>query len=598
MQLVLFIALICFVALFIIVAIRMHLKNKSKELTEKLLQISAYSEKSSYEQAQERLSKLNDAVFIDIPADLNNVFYGKIISAAQEKDFTNHYISYFQEAYSLVKKLETFNIAPSVTISNLIRDFGNIKRLVKQHNDTVINSLLDTHKDFFDHCLKYPLDKQQRRSIVSEEDNCLAVSSAGSGKTSSIVGKVKYLTEIKDIAPHRILLISYTNKAAAELTERMATNGLKGYTFHKLAIDIIGKETGVKPSICDNTDALFIDIYHTLLGNEDFKKSVVEYFIDYQTNEADWEQRKNERREKLSEQKNVQLKAMFPDMDGRTIYVRSEQEQKICFVLSSLGVQFRYEEPYEHQLADEMHSQYRPDFSIYFEQKGVPKRIYLEHFGVDEHGLVPAWFAKDKNITYEEANQKYNDGITWKKTAHEKFGTQLLVTSSADFHYSDIKDKLKKILTDVGVPIQEKTDEELYDLVLAESAWSESTFALAQAGKSGDIQYPSDSLNDVLENAAQKLNKHLTKARIHSSDVFYHEDNVDDHNDFYQKHGCVCVEMESFALFHNASILGKKAACLLTISDSLVTHAGASAEERQTSFNNMMEVALEAAIQL
>ena len=80
---------------------------------------------------------------------------------------------------------------------------------------------------------------------------------------------------------------------------------------------------------------------------------------------------------------------------------------------------------------------------------------------------------------------------------------------------------------------------ELYDLVLAESAWSESTFALAQAGKSGDIQYPSDSLNDVLENAAQKLNKHLTKARIHSSDVFYHEDNVDDHNDFYQKHGCV-----------------------------------------------------------
>lgn len=102
-------------------------------------------------------------------------------------------------------------------------------------------------------------------------------------------------------------------------------------------------------------------------------------------------------------------------------------------------MKFRYEEPYEHQLADEMHSQYRPDFSIYFKQGGVTKRIYLEHFGVDEHGLVPAWFAKDKGITYEEANQKYNDGITWKKTAHEKFGTQLLVTSSADFHYSDIR---------------------------------------------------------------------------------------------------------------------------------------------------------------
>ena len=474
----LFIWVICIIAISVIVIamVRTRLKNKSKELAEKLNHISAYSEKSNYEQARERLSALNERAFIDIPSDLNNGFSGRVISATQEKDFINHYKVHFQEAYSLLKKLEAFNITPSETISKFINDFGRINKLVKQHNDGVITFLLDTHRDFFDHCLKYPLDKQQRRSIVSEEDNCLVVSSAGSGKTSSIVGKVKYLTEIKGIAPERILLISYTNKAAAELTERMATNGLKGYTFHKLAIDIIGKTTGTKPSICDNTDSLFVDIYHKLLDKSSFKKSIVEYFIDYQTNEADWEQRKNERREQLSEQKNVQLKAMFPDMDGRAIYVRSEQEQKICFALSSLGVKFRYEEPYEHQLADEMHSQYRPDFSIYFKQGGVTKRIYLEHFGVDEHGLVPAWFAKDKGITYEEANQKYNDGITWKKAAHEKFGTQLLVTSSADFHYSDIRDKLRKLLAEAGVPIQEKTDEELYDLVLPKGSKQEKAF--------------------------------------------------------------------------------------------------------------------------
>ena len=473
-----FILVICIIAISVIVIamVRTRLKNKSKELAEKLNHISAYSEKSNYEQAKERLSALKEGAFIDIPSDLNNGFYGRVISATQEKDFINHYKAHFQEAYSLLKKLEAFNITPSETISKFINDFGRINKLVKQHNDGVITFLLDTHRDFFDHCLKYPLDKQQRRSIVSEEDNCLVVSSAGSGKTSSIVGKVKYLTEIKGIAPERILLISYTNKAAAELTERMATNGLKGYTFHKLAIDIIGKTTGTKPSICGNTDSLFVDIYHKLLDKSSFKKSIVEYFIDYQTNEADWEQRKNERREQLSGLKNVQLKAMFPDMDGRAIYVRSEQEQKICFALSSLGVKFRYEEPYEHQLADEMHSQYRPDFSIYFEQGGVTKRIYLEHFGVDEHGLVPAWFAKEKGITYEEANQKYNDGITWKKAAHEKFGTQLLVTSSADFHYSDIRDKLRKLLDDAGVPIQEKTDEELYDLVLPKGSKQEKAF--------------------------------------------------------------------------------------------------------------------------
>lgn len=499
----LFILVICIIAISvgIIAMVRTRLKSKSKGLAEKLNHISSYSEKSNYEQARERLSALNEGVFIDIPLDLNNSFYGRVISATQEKDFINYYKAHFQEAYSLLKKLEAFNITPSETISKFINDFGRINKLVKQHNEGVITFLLDTHKDFFDHCLKYPLDKQQRRSIVSEEDNCLVVSSAGSGKTSSIVGKVKYLTEIKGIAPERILLISYTNKAAAELTERMATNGLKGYTFHKLAIDIIGKTTGTKPSICDNTDSLFVDIYHKLLDKSSFKKSIVEYFIDYQTNEADWEQRKNERREQLSEQKNVQLKAMFPDMDGRAIYVRSEQEQKICFVLSSLGVKFRYEEPYEHQLADEMHSQYRPDFSIYFEQEGVTKRIYLEHFGVDEHGLVPAWFAKDKGITYEEANQKYNDGITWKKTAHEKFGTQLLVTSSADFHYSDIRDKLRKLLDDAGVPIQEKTDEELYDLVLPKGSKQEKAFIRLVVTFVTLVKSSCKSVKDVLKQA-------------------------------------------------------------------------------------------------
>lgn len=474
----LFIGVICIITISIcyIAITRTRLKNKSKELSEKLNHISSYSNKSNYEQARERLSALNNGAFIDIPSDLNSTFSGKIISATQEKDFVNHYKPHFQESYSLVKKLEAFNITPSETIFKFISDFGAINRLVKQHNEGIITFLLDTHKEFFDHCLKYPLDKQQRRSIVSEEENCLVVSSAGSGKTSSIVGKVKYLTEIKKINPQNILLISYTNKAAAELTERMGIAGLRGYTFHKLALDIIGQTTGQKPSIYENTDALFVKIYHELLNDKKFKKSVIEYFIDYQTPEKEWEKRKNERRQQLSEQKEVRLKATFPDMDGKTVYVRSEQEQKICFALSSLSVKFRYEEPYEHPLVDEMHSQYKPDFSIYFEQGGETKRIYLEHFGVDEHGLVPIWFAKDRGITYEEANQKYNDGITWKKAAHEKFGTKLLTTSSADFHYSDIREKLKTLLEKADVSIQEKTDAELYDMVLPPNSKHEKAF--------------------------------------------------------------------------------------------------------------------------
>lgn len=140
------------------------------------------------------------------------------------------------------------------------------------------------------------------------------------------------------------------------------------------------------------------------------------------------------------------------------------------------------------------------------------------------------------------------------------------------------------------------SDLHIFDLVLANSCWSESTYCMAQAGVKGDVQYPSSELNETIKKAADKLGIQLCEERIHSSDVFYHEANVPDHNDFYNEHGCVCVEMESFALFHNAKILGKNAACILTISDSLVTNEHASAQERQTSFAQMMEVALEAAI--
>lgn len=141
-------------------------------------------------------------------------------------------------------------------------------------------------------------------------------------------------------------------------------------------------------------------------------------------------------------------------------------------------------------------------------------------------------------------------------------------------------------------------DLNVFDLVLADSAWSESTFAKVQNGSEGDIQYPTEALNNMILDCAHTLGKEVYKGRIHSSDVFYHEDNVDGYREFEAKHGCVCVEMESYALFHNARVLGKQAACLLTISDSFITHEETTAQERQTSFHNMMELALESAIRL
>ncbi len=496
---ILLIIAICIVAilLVIMVTMRVRLIKQSERLSEKVSCISSYI--NNKDDKKEGVSVLNEEFSYDVATDLETSFENHYITFRQEKEFTRYYADYYNEAKRIVPQLRRFGVEPSENVLKLLRDFENIGKLVRRHNQSILRNLLEEHKDFFDNCLKYPLDEQQRRSIVSEEDNCLVVSSAGSGKTSSIVGKVKYLIEIKKVNPTRILLISYTNKAAAELTERMGIEGLRGYTFHKLALDLIGQRTGQKPSICDNTDALFVKIYRELLADSQFRKHAVEYFVDYQANEADWERRKEERRQQLSEQKDVRLKALLPDMDGKQIYVRSEQEQKICFVLSSLGVRFRYEEPYEYSVADAMHSQYKPDFSIHFEYDGKPQRLYLEHFGVDERGLVPAWFAKDQNISYEEANQKYNDGITWKRAVHEKFGTKLITTSSADFYHSDIREMLKRLLLDAGVPLQERTDTELYGMVLPEGSKQEKAFIRLIATFVTLLKSSCRSLKDVLK---------------------------------------------------------------------------------------------------
>ena len=135
----------------------------------------------------------------------------------------------------------------------------------------------------------------------------------------------------------------------------------------------------------------------------------------------------------------------------------------------------------------------------------------------------------------------------------------------------------------------------LFDVVLAAGAVSESNYARVQSGFEGDITLPSQSLNDKLRASAAKQGIPLIEGNIHSSDVFYRQPS-DAKPTYWEKlrdeRGCLCVEMESFALFANAQVLGKNAACLLTISDSFVSPEITTAEQRQKSFTDMMKVAL------
>lgn len=512
------------VAIMPFLVLRHMYKDKSEKLDEEIQKISAYvpdysnvnsqPQQNSYDRARERLEQECNRPFDDLADVLEHRFKNHIIAGTEKEAFVEQYRELFKEAYTLKRKLIFFCIQPSARLTKFIDDYGDIHGLVKKHNELVISARLEENREFFNHCLDYPLDEQQRRAIVSEEDNCLVVSSAGSGKTSSIVGKVKYLIERQGVDAKKILMISYTNKAAAELTERTGISCLRGYTFHKLALDIIGKVTGQKPSICDNTDALFVKIYHDLLSDIQFREAVLEYFVDYQELSDDSDAGRYDKQMKFSEQKSSRKKALLPDMDGNDIYVKSEQEQKICFALSSLGIKFRYEEPYEHSVADEMHSQYKPDFSIYYEKEGHSKRIYLEHFAIDEHGLVPFWFALDRGISYGEANRRYGDGITWKRETHKKYGTTMLETSSADFHYYDIREKLRDILTKAGVPTHQIADEELYEQVLPQNGKKEKAFIRLIVTFVTLLKSSCKSINDILNDAPNYRSKFVIKRLV------------------------------------------------------------------------------------
>ena len=141
-----------------------------------------------------------------------------------------------------------------------------------------------------------------------------------------------------------------------------------------------------------------------------------------------------------------------------------------------------------------------------------------------------------------------------------------------------------------------QTEAKVYDVILATAAYSESSFAKTAFKYNEDLQYPSPKLNEQLEKAANKLQLPIKKGIIHSSDVFYRAEG-DTLKQTIIDHQLVCVEMESFALFANARYLKKEAACLLTISDSLVTHEMTTAQERQNSFTKMMEIALQIALE-
>jgi len=122
----------------------------------------------------------------------------------------------------------------------------------------------------------YSLDKEQRIAVITDECASLIVAGAGSGKSLTMVGKIRYLIERKNVKEDEILCISFTRDASSNLEKNIKKNynyDVKVHTFHKLSLEIL---KDIKYNISDpNTLNYIIDEYFYMINyNSDIKHKV------------------------------------------------------------------------------------------------------------------------------------------------------------------------------------------------------------------------------------------------------------------------------------------------------------------------------------
>lgn len=133
--------------------------------------------------------------------------------------------------------------------------------------------------NIFDNINGYSLDEQQRKAATSKSKFSMIIAGAGSGKSTTMVGKVKYLVKCMNVKPTQILCISFTNESAISLKENIYRNcniDIDVKTFHKLGLDIL-KENNVKFTLTPlNFLDFIIDEYFKMV-NDNIKFKVIQF---------------------------------------------------------------------------------------------------------------------------------------------------------------------------------------------------------------------------------------------------------------------------------------------------------------------------------
>ena len=349
--------------------------------------------------------------------------------------------------------------------------YENFAEFIKNYNQKYVAAQKQLNRDFFDNIEGKSLDDQQRQAIITDEYSNLIIAGAGSGKTLTILGKVKYLVEKRNIDSSKILLLSFTRKTVEELNQRLHNLGLKtkATTFHKLGYDYI-KHFQKKPPAVANENLLYQTIKQFLkndiLHHGSALKSFVQFMACYlnipEENDAfdslgekldvkngiDFETLKSKYYANTSGSRRIS-KNKLDTFSGER--VKSVEELMIANFLFLNGVNYEYEKPYPH--GDHM---YRPDFYL------TDYDIWLEHFGIDKHGRAK-WLS-------EFQEKQYIKNMHKKRAKHRLCRTKLLETYSWYNRDNILLDKLREMLEKSGVVFQPLSEQEIYHKIIKQDS--------------------------------------------------------------------------------------------------------------------------------
>lgn len=367
----------------------------------------------------------------------------------------------------------------------------------KQANERYINQELKDNSDLFDDLDGKSLDSQQREAIVVDEDAVKVIAGAGSGKTFTIQGKVKYLTEKRDVDPSEILAISFSNASVDDLKERIA-EPIDIKTFHKVGKDIL---TQYNQYSRPDTSALkrIIKRYLTkkALKNEAISKKLIEFFsfyinvppsdddIKYEGDLLDW-------------QEGVDfstLKRRFKNKQRETLnneIVRSYEELYIANFLFIYGIKYTYEKIYSYpnknferefnkfkeflfsfneEIPDELKNDITRDLlnlTDIFEEYEI--KDYLPDFYLDDYNIYIEHFGLNRNCENHliggKSSEEYVKEMEWKRKVHKKYGTTLIETFSYYQSENRLLTRLAEKLQAQGVEFNEIDYREVYRILL------------------------------------------------------------------------------------------------------------------------------------